>query len=218
MHRQTRRIGPIGTTTRLLAAAGLIYLALFDGADWGLEWYDVAVGLGVLPAAAMVFGLAARRYANGPVRFTGSAGTTANCLVIIALAVNPYTAGGAALFYGATLLLAAWRAQPGCEATVVSNSILGRDDQLGCPIFSPIDQAEARLGARSRSRRSGAAASSIDRAWLRNGEDSALRAARCRRRGDPSRRAPRWRDETSSPWRHRAGNAATAPSRTACRP
>jgi hypothetical protein len=66
----------------------------------------------------------------------------------IALAVNPYTAGGAALFYGATLIIAAWRAQPGCEATVLSNSILGRDDQLGCPVFSPIDEAEARLNAR----------------------------------------------------------------------
>jgi hypothetical protein len=138
MHMKTRRIGPIGTTTRLLAAAGLGYLALFDGASWGLEWYDAAVG--------------ARRYASGPVRFTGSAATTANCLVIIGLAVNPYTAGGAALFYGTTLIVGAWRAQPGCEATVLSNWILGRDDQLGCPAFSPIDEAEARLKARRSAR------------------------------------------------------------------
>jgi hypothetical protein len=146
------------------AGRGPLYLALFDGADWGLEWYDVAVGLGVLPAAVMGFGLATCRYANGPVRFTGSAGTTANCLVIVALAVNPYTAGGAALFYGAALLVAAWRAQPGCEATVVSNSILGRDDQLGCPVFSPIDEAEVRLKARKagRERQARPAVSSLD--------------------------------------------------------
>jgi hypothetical protein len=148
----TRRIGPIGTTTRLLAAAGLLYLALFDGTRWGLEWYDAAVGLGVLPAAMIAFGLAARRYASGPVRFTGSPGTTINCLVIVALAVNPYTAGGAALFYGATLLVAAWRGQPGCEATVVSNAVLGRDDQIGCPVFSPIDEAEERHAARNAGR------------------------------------------------------------------
>jgi hypothetical protein len=152
MQTTTRRIGPIGTTTRVLAAAGLFYLALFDGTSWGLEWYDAAVGLGILPAAVIAFGLAARRYASGPVRFTGSAGTTANCLVLVALAVNPYTAGGAAIFYGATLLVAAWRAQPGCEATVLSNSILGRDDQIGCPVFSPIDEAEARLRARRSTR------------------------------------------------------------------
>jgi hypothetical protein len=153
MHTKTRRIGPIGTTTRLLAAGGLLYLALFDGTSWGLEWYDAAVGLGLLPAATLAFGLAARRHTSGPVRFTGSAGTTANCLLLVALAVNPYTAGGAALFYGGTLLLAAWRGQPGCEGTVVSNAILGRDDQIGCPLFSPIDEAEVRLAARNADRR-----------------------------------------------------------------
>jgi hypothetical protein len=148
MYMNTRRIGPIGTATRLLAAAGLLYLAFFDGASWGLEWYDAAVGLGVLPAAVIAFGFGARRHASGPVRFTGSAGTTVNCLLLVGLAVNPYTAGGAALFYGATLLVAAWWGQLGCEATVLSNSILGRDDQIGCPVFSPIDEAEARLNAR----------------------------------------------------------------------
>jgi hypothetical protein len=54
---KTRRLGPIGTTTRLLGAAALLYLAFFDGASWGLEWYDLAVGLGALPAAMIAFGL-----------------------------------------------------------------------------------------------------------------------------------------------------------------
>ena len=40
--------------------------------------------------------------------------------------------------------MAAWCGQPGCEATVVSNLILGRDDQIGCPAFTPIDALEAR--------------------------------------------------------------------------
>jgi hypothetical protein len=66
---------------------------------------------------------------------------------------NQYTVGGAALFVGTTLLVAAWRAQPGCELTVLSNSILRRDDQIGCFVFTPIDEAEARLTARSRQRR-----------------------------------------------------------------
>jgi hypothetical protein len=148
MQRRTRRIGPIGTTTRLVVAAALAYLALFDGTRWGLEWYEAAVGLAIVPAAALIFGFGARRYAIGPVRFTGVAGTTANCLLIVALVVNPNTAGGAALFYATTIVVAALRAQPGCEFTVLPNSILGRDDQVGCPIFSPIDEAEARLGLR----------------------------------------------------------------------
>jgi hypothetical protein len=31
---------------------------------------------------------------------------------------------------------------------VLSNLIFGRDDHVGCPVFSPIDEAEARLNAR----------------------------------------------------------------------
>jgi len=53
------------------------------------------------------------------------------------------------LFYGATLLAAAWRGQPGCESTVIANWILGRDDQVGGPVFSPIDQLENRRTAAS---------------------------------------------------------------------
>ena len=144
MRPATRRIGSIGTSTRLLAAAGLLYLALFDGTSWGLTWYDGALALGIV-TATLALGLVARRYARGSLHFMGSAGVALNCAVIVALLVNRYTAGGAELFYGATLIVAAWRGQPGCEATVLSNLILGRDDQIGCPAFSPIDDAEARL-------------------------------------------------------------------------
>jgi hypothetical protein len=140
----TRRIGPIGTTTRLIAATALVYLALFDGTSWGLRWYDAVLGLVVLPALILALALVARHRGTDAIRFTGGAGTMLNCAVIVALLANRYTAGGAELFYGVTLIAAAWHAQPGCEATVISNWILGRDDEIGCPAFSPIDQAEAR--------------------------------------------------------------------------
>jgi hypothetical protein len=51
------------------------------------------------------------------------------------------------------MFVAAWRAQPGCEATVLSNWTLRRDDQIGCPTFAPIDEVDARLAARSRRHR-----------------------------------------------------------------
>jgi len=148
---RTRRIGPIGTTTRLIAAAALLYLALFNGTSWGLQWYDALLGLVLLPGLMLTIALVARHRGTGPIRFTGATGTMFNCAVIVALLANPYTAGGAALFYGVTLLAAAWRAQPGCEATVISNWILRRDDQIGCPTFSPIDHAEARRASRTKS-------------------------------------------------------------------
>jgi len=112
----------------------------------------------VLPGLTLVLGLLARRHASKPLRFTGPGGHVVNCAVIVALVANPYTGGAATLFYAAMLLVAAWRGQPGCEITVLSNWILRRDDQVGCPFFGPIDAAEARR----RSGRPGQAATAHD--------------------------------------------------------
>jgi hypothetical protein len=101
---------------------------------------------------------AARRYATRPLRFTGPLGHTLNYAAIVALVANPYTGTAAALFYAASLLVAAWRGQPACEVTVLSNLFLRRDDQIGYPVFAPIDVAEARR----RSRRPGRALAAHD--------------------------------------------------------
>ena len=147
-----RRIGPMGTAVRIAAGLALLYIAGADGLSWDLQWYEPVIGLAVLPAIMLAVGLVARHHTTGPLRLTGPMWTCLNCAVIVALVVNPYTAGGALLFYGATMLVAAWRGQPGCEVTVIPNVVLGRDDQIGCPTLSLIDDAEARL------RRTGAAA------------------------------------------------------------
>jgi hypothetical protein len=145
-----RRIGPIGTTTRVLVGLALIYVSgAWGGLDWSVEPHDLLVGLVALPASSLTLGLAARRYADGPVRFDGPLGIALNCAVIVALIANDYTGSGATLFYGATLLVAAWRGLPGCEATVLPNLVLARDDQIGCPTFTPIDQIEARMRHKS---------------------------------------------------------------------
>jgi hypothetical protein len=150
MTKHRRQIGPIGAVIRLVVGPFLVYMALIDGPpfaqgfEWGLRWYDLVVGLLVLPAIMLGFGLTARRYAPEGIRFMGVAGTLLNGAVLIALA-NQYTGGGAALFYGATILIAAARGQAGCEGTVLSNWILDRNDQIGCPAFTPIDAAEARF-------------------------------------------------------------------------
>jgi hypothetical protein len=141
----SRRIGPIGTASRALVGLGLLYLAgAAAGLSWDIEWYDPVIGLVALPAIMVAAGLGARRYAAGPVRFTGPLAICLNCVVILVLVVNPITGPGALIFYGTTLLIAAWWGQPGCEATVLSNLVLRRDDQIGCPTFSPIDAAEGR--------------------------------------------------------------------------
>jgi hypothetical protein len=140
-----RRIGPAGTAVRIAGGLGLLYLAGADGLSWGVRWYEPVIGLAVLPAVMLAVGLVSRRHKTGPLRLTGPMWTCLNCAVIVALVVNPYTGGGALLFYGATMLVAAWWGQPGCEITVIPNVILRRDDQIGCPTLSLIDEAEARL-------------------------------------------------------------------------
>jgi hypothetical protein len=166
MNTAERRIGCAGTISRVIVALGLLYLALTNGGaliglkrsgsatyhlmfssgglSWGLTWYDAVLGLVVFPALMVGMGLAGRRFAGQAIHFTGPLGLAINTAVIVALLANPYTAGGAELFYGITLLVAAWYGQPGCEATVLSNLILGRDDQIGCPAFTPIDALETR--------------------------------------------------------------------------
>jgi hypothetical protein len=145
----TRDIGPIGTATRVFTGLALLYIA--GGAkiaSWGIETQDAAIGLIALPVLMIGVGLVARRYADGPIRFTGPLGVSLNLAVIGALIANGYTGGGATIFYGSTLLIAAFRGQAGCEGTVISNWILGRDDQIGCPTFTPIDELEAHIRRR----------------------------------------------------------------------
>lgn len=152
-----REIGPVGTALRLIAGLGLLYLAgAIDGGAWDVDWFDPLVGFVVLPALMVGLGLIARRYARSPIHFTGIVGHAVNAAVIAALLAIPYTAGGAALFYGATMLVAAWRGQRGCESTVISNLILRRDDQVGCVFFLPADEAEARWAGSGRHAQRGA--------------------------------------------------------------
>lgn len=142
-----RAIGPIGTGVRILLGLALMALGYLNepaGLIGGLQLHDLLLGLVALPAASIAVGLLARRYSDRPLRFTGAAGTAVNLGVLAVLFANRYTAGAAALFYGATLLIAAWRGRAGCEFTIVSNVILGRDDQIGCPVLTPIDLVEQR--------------------------------------------------------------------------
>ena len=146
MARTRRDIGPVGTAARLFTGLALLYGAGGASvASWGIEPQDALIGLIVLPALMVAVGLAARRYGDGPIRFTGPLGMALNLAVIVALVANDFTGGGATIFYGTTMLFAASRGQAGCEATVISNWLLGRDDQIGCPPFTPIDEVEAHL-------------------------------------------------------------------------
>jgi hypothetical protein len=144
---QGRRIGPIGTVIRVLIGLALLTLAYLNkpaGLVGGLQLHDLLLGLIALPAASIAVGLLARYFLDGPLRFSGATGTAVNLGVLAALFAIHYTAGAAALFYGALLLVAAWLGEAGCEFTVLSNACLRRNDEIGCPVLTPIDALELR--------------------------------------------------------------------------
>ena len=134
--------GSWGTLAQVGVGLLLIYLALF----WrDPEWTDAALGLVVMPALVLAGVLLWVRRRSEPIRATGPLGHVLNLAVLIPLFSLPATAGASFVFYGASMLVAAARRSGGCEVTAISNALLQRDDQVGCPLFAPLDVAEARL-------------------------------------------------------------------------
>jgi hypothetical protein len=144
-----RQIGPGGRLARLVVGLTFIGLALF----WrDPDWKDFVLGLMVAPLFVIgLFAFRARRVGR-PLRATGPLGHFANLIILIPLFALPATSGAALLFYGASMLFAAARAAGSCEVTAISNAVLGRDDQVGCPLFWPVDAAEAKFSDSSERR------------------------------------------------------------------
>ena len=108
------------------------------------KWWDPLVALGFAALTSGFMALRARRAAV-PLDATGPVAHALSVLVPIPLLLLPATSGGTLLFYGGSMLLAAWLRNGGCEVTVASNAVLGRADQLGCALFAPVDAVERAL-------------------------------------------------------------------------
>ncbi len=105
------------------------------------EVHEVLLGVVGLPAIVMATVLTVKRVLGTSAHLdaTGRIGTLLNLGMIVALFIIPWTSEIAYLFYGIPMFLAAWRGYPGCEMMAISNLILRRHDELGCPWFWPID-------------------------------------------------------------------------------
>jgi hypothetical protein len=147
-------LGPMGRVARVIVGLALFGLALLW---WDPSWGDALLGLLVAPVLVVGTIAVLGRQRPQPIRATGPIGHALNLVILIPLFALPATAGAASLFYGASMLVAAVRRYGTCEVTAISNAILGRDDQVGCPLFAPLDAAEARV------RRSQPRASSVAR-------------------------------------------------------
>src|SRR5207248_4620645 len=85
---------------------------------------------------------------NNALSQTSHLASCVNCAVVFALLWASPTRNATLVFLGASMLLAAARGYGGCETLAISNSVLRRNDQVGCIVFLPIDEREARRGHR----------------------------------------------------------------------
>jgi hypothetical protein len=130
-----------GSVARVVVGAGLLVLAI---AYWRAGWLDLAIGLVALPAVATL--LMSLRKATAPPLRLGAAGHLVT-LAHIALTVILF-GDAAALFYGSMTLVAGLQSNRGCEVTTLANWLRGRDDQVGCPLFTPFDALDRELASR----------------------------------------------------------------------
>ena len=155
-----RQIGTFGTGARVLIGFLMVLYGLTGGrvevmhgnVQTGFDPLSVGVGVVVFPALLLALQWIRVRTAKTRFDATGPLATTINIGVFIALALTPlyapplsFSSNAAFVFYGASMLLAAARGYGGCEVLAISNWILGRDDQIGCLVLSPIDSYEHRL-------------------------------------------------------------------------
>jgi hypothetical protein len=134
-------IGPAGIIARVVVGLTLLGLAVvWRTPDWG----DAVLGLVVVPVLVTAALWLRARGRAGPLRATGPLAHVGNAVVLVPLFLLPATAGPAFVFYGVSMLVAAATRSGGCEVTAISNALLRRDDQVGCPLFAPVDLVEQR--------------------------------------------------------------------------
>ena len=145
-----RAIGPVGTIARLCTGGCLIALAVGAATRGDLQVYEVLLGVVGLPIVVIATVLTVKRVlgTSAHLNATGPVGTLINFGMIVALLAIPWTSEIAYFFYGIPMFLAAWRGYPGCEMMAISNFVLRRHDELGCPWFWPVDAFESRLARR----------------------------------------------------------------------
>jgi hypothetical protein len=146
-----RGIGPVGTAARLLVGAFLLGSVVHGHLAGGFHVSSWALGLMGLPA--LVLALQWLRARRTPTRLeaTGPVSHALNIAVFLALYLIEATSDAALIFYGTSMLLAALRGYAGCEVLAVSNWLFGRDDQIGCAAFWPVDYLERRRTPTERS-------------------------------------------------------------------
>jgi len=148
--KQRRAIGPIGTAARIGLALFVAFASYQVWSAGELQWHTPVLGLIVFPAITMLVAMTWQRARHTPIPGNGPWGTVINHAIIFGLVAVPYTSLAAGLFYGASALLAVVRDYKGCEVVAISNTLLRRDDEVACCLFTPADALDSWLTRKSR--------------------------------------------------------------------
>jgi len=138
---RVREIGPVGRTARVFVGAGLLAGAFLVGRAQEAVLLGGVVIPTVVTGVMLLRGLRAK-----PLRAHEPYWHCVN--IGIGVALFAFSPAAAFLFYGGSMLIAAWRGLGACELLAVPNLVLRRNDQLACPLFLPVDAAEARSTGR----------------------------------------------------------------------
>lgn len=148
-----RSIGPIGTIARVGLALCVAATTLYVWSIGQLEWYILPLGLVIFPVINILFVLMWERLRHAPIRGNGLVGCLINHAIIFGLLASPLSLA-AGIFYGTSALLAAVRDYKGCETVAISNTLLRRNDEVVCYLFTPMDVLDTRLARRARPEKS----------------------------------------------------------------
>jgi hypothetical protein len=150
---QPRRAPPVGRALRILLGLALIVytVPVYFKVPVGLAVRAVLLMLGLICVYSLIHIVVSRRI----VVF----GPCLGAVVGLGLLVGLYAAGGpgslilghgegelaAVTFLGVSLVVAGMRAVPGCELMAIPGVFFGKDTELACLIFSPLDRLERKL-------------------------------------------------------------------------
>lgn len=144
-----RQIGVAGTVARVVVGGALLGSVVYGHLAGDFRPAPWVLGLVGFPALLLGWQWLRSRRTHARFEATGPVAHVLNIAVFLALYLTPFyapalsvTSDAALLFYGASMLLAAIRGYAGCEVLAFSNSLLGRDDQIGCLVFAPVDFVE----------------------------------------------------------------------------
>jgi hypothetical protein len=144
-----RRLGPLGTAARLLIGLILVGSVIYGQLTSHLTPAAWVLGLFGFPALVLAgHGWWVHRD-PAPFAATGRLASLLGVALFLALyftwwyapAVS-FTSDGALIFFGSSMLLAAFRGDRGCEILSSSNWLLHRHDQIACTLFFSIDALE----------------------------------------------------------------------------